>query len=133
MNPLVFPYGDELTQTDINNINAVVANNFPLVTTVRGPTRMYNCHSYAWYSQSATQIWIDPPNQATYWTDGSYPNYSTYPMYLGDKVRYVSDDHSAILYDWYGHYTSKWGAWGLYIHYSSYCPYNASTLYYYRP
>jgi hypothetical protein len=49
---IVMEAGDELTQEQINYFNSYVSINYPLATKLREPTLKYNCHSYAWYSQS---------------------------------------------------------------------------------
>ncbi|MDV2989557.1 MAG: hypothetical protein P3T54_05355 [Dehalogenimonas sp.] len=124
--------GDELSPAEIASINAYYDSAFPYATRMKSATRMYNCHSYAWYSQEwGNTIWINAPNQATYWNDGSYSQWTGVP-YVNLKVRYVNDDHSAIIYSTVNHqYISKWGAAGLYTHSPSHCPYVSTTLYYY--
>ena len=64
------PYSDY----EYSYINEEIAR-FPSVVELREPTMSYNCHSYAWYSQSENNIyWIDEP--------GSF---------LTDKTRIVND------------------------------------------
>lgn len=133
-NPNVYPAGDEFSDALKAAYNTAMDAAYPYASRQRSATNMYVCHTYAWYSQSPdTTIVIVAPNQATFWNDGSYDYDGTYPSALGQKVRYIGTDHSAILYDWYGHYILKWAYYGLYIHYGSDCPFVPTALYYYSP
>jgi len=101
---------------------------YPAATRLRGYNIKYNCHSYAWYNTSSTNLyWIDNP--ISYMTDGSYRSSSAV---AGAKVFYDSAlgqmfDHSAIAYNTPAggsfDVTSKWGESGLYQHALMYCPY----------
>lgn len=63
---------------------------------------VFNCHSYAWYSQSTSNpYWI--PDPSIYMTDGSYTKYfsgtassSAIDLQLGDRL-YYTGLHSAIV------------------------------------
>jgi hypothetical protein len=103
---------------------------------VREPTAMYDCHSYAWHNQSSDNtIWIDSPNQETYWEDGSYSEW-TGAIFLGLRVDYTSSDHSAIVHSLSPlKFISKWGRAGLYIHNPDDSPYGSLflVLTYYTP
>ncbi|MDD5605191.1 MAG: hypothetical protein PHX29_04705 [Dehalococcoidales bacterium] len=123
---------DELTPSQITYIDWYYDSQFPYATRIRSATQMYNCHSYAWHNQASDNtIWLDAPYQAIYWNDGSYSRWTGVP-YNGLIVRYVDDDHSAIIHNVGDHrYISKWGSAGLYVHSPSHCPYTATTLYYY--
>ena len=94
---------------------------------VRSATNSYNCHSYAWHSQSENNpLWINEPNN--YWLDGSYylkttSNNKTIPnnVYAGDIAVWFDNNgkakHSAIVKDPKKNIVvSKWGAKGLYEH-----------------
>ena len=133
---------EELVTTDYNELNNYTAQNFPSATKLREPTNHYNCHSYTWYSQSTSNtVWIGVEGyeneQEKYWTDGSYvfiaATSGSIPSSVpnGSKVNYYSDDHSAIKTS-STQFTSKWGAAGLFRLGPSYCPYNSSTLKFYR-
>lgn len=50
----------------------------------------------------------------------------------GEKVSFASDDHSAITTSQNGYLKSKWGQSPLFIHSINDCPYNSTTLRYYR-
>jgi hypothetical protein len=121
----------EMSPGDIDWYNWYVAYYFPYAIRLTNATNKYNCHSYAWYNQTTSNnAWM--PNPSAYWTDGSYARWTGAP-YVGLKVRYVvGNAHSAIIYNISNHqYKSKWGPGPLMIHSPSYCPYIATTLYYY--
>ena len=101
---------------------------YPSASIVANPSPSYNCHSYAWHSQSTSnKYWIDDPS--LYMTDGSY---SGCVVAIGCKVFYDSTN------DLYNHsgvttglpsggnpsvVTSKWGCHSLFSHYVDDCPY----------
>lgn len=129
----------ELTPAQIAATDSNARSAYPQATLMRSSSRRYNCHSYAWYSQStANSIWINQPAQFTYWTDGSY---HIPPVIIpnGAKVSYCANDHSAIKYsgsntDYRDNfYLSKWGSWPLMLHRWSYSPYGTACLHYYVP
>lgn len=111
---------------------------YPYATIVRDATQKYNCHSYAWYSQSSTNnIWIDSPEQKKYWSDGSYSLIATYSggswpsgITHGAKVDYVNDNHSARVYS-STEMISKWGPGPLVRHPFAYCPYVSTAANFY--
>lgn len=124
----------ELDYSEIESYNNFNALNYPYASRLREPTRYYNCHSYAWYSQlSSNPYWMFSP--ASYWLDGSYNQLDiTYncaiPSWLFSyytKVYYSptvpGNSHSAIKPADSSYFVSKWGAAGLYQHYPQYCPY----------
>lgn len=93
----------------------------------------YNCHSYAWYSASTSNIyWMDNPYN--YINDGSYVAGTGA---AGDRITYNSSatryDHSGIVTS-AGTITSKWGALGLFEHSVYACPYylEAAAIYFWR-
>jgi len=121
----------ELTQAQIDANDAWVESNYPNAILIRSSSRKYNCHSYAWYSQSSSNnYWMNNPGDDTYWNDGSYYRIYYCPAYNA-KASYASDDHSANI-DGMGNFTSKWGQLGVVKHATSYCPYNSSTINYYK-
>ncbi len=101
------------------------------VTVVSNPTKKYNCHSYAWYSQSTSNYyWINDPSK--YMTDGSYKK-TTGTIKSGNKVYWVNGSHSGII-SYVGtsgignvKAKSKWGQLGVYNHYLDDCPYTGSV------
>ncbi len=101
------------------------------VTLLSGGSCKYNCHSYAWYSQSTSNTyWI--PNPSPYLTDGSYTKVvagistTSLNAALGDKVLYgteASPIHSAVIVNNTSGaplatriVDSKWGLSGLFRH-----------------
>lgn len=98
----------------------------------------YNCHSYAFYSQDASNpYWIDNP--WAYINDGSYIR--TYGNTPGNVVVYLKSNgalsHSGFVTSAYTdgslqNVTSKWGHYGVFRHHYTDCPYyaveNAQTL-----
>lgn len=93
-------------------------------------TRSYNCHAYAWHvSEGGIKVWINTPDDDKYWDDGSYISASSSD---GTKVSFSSDDHSAITTSQSGYFQSKWGPSPLFKHAINDCPYNSSTLNYYK-
>ena len=109
-------------------------------------TAKYNCHSYAWYSQSELNtIWINDPS--AFYSDGSYCEVST-PK-VGDIICYFDDKGTATTSDDSNEHsgvvtavssgisnglcgnsdlvtvTSKWGYGGLYSHNGYVCPYTS--------
>lgn len=113
-------------------------DNFPNAVIVRNATTNYNCHSYAWYSQSSSNpYWMNNP--AEYMFDGSYTKVGTTPTATNQKVCYTQYPlnnpyvHSGIVYSISGStikLTSKWGAGPLVIHNVTYSPYNGTPIYY---
>lgn len=118
---------------------------YPNITLLRNPTGKYNCHSYAWYSQSTNNNkWMNNPR--AYMTDGSY-NYTNNPG-VNNRVVYFDGygtlEHSAIVKERLSGPSqnnfldmvvveSKWGMLGLYKHNGMDCPYSMNKIeYYYR-
>jgi len=105
------------------------------VTLVSTGTCRYNCHSYAWHSQSTDNpYWIPDPNP--YMTDGSYTrvmngnvNTNATSVVPGDIVVYTGRSHSAILTGSVSGepiatrtLISKWGISGVFIHRTTQVP-----------
>lgn len=101
------------------------------VTLISPGSCKYNCHSYAWYSQSTNnKYWIDNPS--VYMTDGSYKkvmsgiNSSSIDVVSGNKLIYGSSSaptHSAIVTSSATGaplatrtVKSKWGSLGVFSH-----------------
>lgn len=104
---------------------------YPNVTKQRDATVKYNCHSYAWYSQSASNTyWMNYPSY--FITDGSYTEVGKLETVVGDRIVYydTNDDtysvptHSAIIRSYKDYpksrrtfvVDSKWGNCGMYRH-----------------
>lgn len=121
----------ELTTAQISSNDAWVRRTYPQATLLRSSTKKYNCHSYAWHSQSSgNTYWMNSPGDDKYWQDGSYYKVNYCPI-SNAKVSYANGDHSAHI-DGNGNFTSKWGPLGLVRHWVNYCPYNSSVVNYYK-
>ena len=105
------------------------------VTLVSPGNCSYNCHSYAWYSQSKdNKYWINDPSP--YMRDGSYSrvtggsiNSSAEYAKSGDIIVYGGMSHSAIIVENGGGeplatrtMISKWGQYGVFRHRGSQVP-----------
>ncbi len=112
--------------------------NYPNALIIGAATTNYNCHTYAWYSQSTNNIyWMNNPGK--YMEDGSYSKVGTTPTAVNQKVCYIQYPltnpyiHSGIVYKISGTtitLQSKWGAGPLVIHNVSYSPYGGTPIYY---
>lgn len=136
------PNGSKVTviirSTELTAAEKAAKNNFfqtayPNAIYLSTSTNKYNCHSYAWYSQSTSnKYWMNDPSK--YITDGSYKSL-TWPTANGQKVVYGFYEHSAVVVS-YGSsivtVKSKWGAGPLMQHNINYSPYNGLPKYYKR-
>lgn len=103
----------ELSAARIAATNAAAESNYPNATRETNASRRYNCHSYAWYSQSTSNIrWMNTPGDDKYWQDSSYVSG---PIKWSSRVSYGNDDHSAIAISG-SSYRSKWGQWPRMVH-----------------
>ncbi|MGI5895455.1 MAG: hypothetical protein ACOX6U_00735 [Oscillospiraceae bacterium] len=114
------------TPLEVSNLNKKTDAAYPNAVRVGNACNQYNCHSYAWYSQSESNgYWLEPNNVYRFINDGSY--YKTYAR-VGAVVKYLSDDHSAVVTAVSGNHASwvrsKWGKAGIYVHTPDY-GYNA--------
>ncbi|MBI5369293.1 MAG: hypothetical protein HZA54_19815 [Planctomycetes bacterium] len=120
----------ELSADEVASMNEYWSDAYPRATRVGSCSRRYNCHSYAWYAQRATSVWINSPSK--YWSDGSYSYYAaSYPR-AGDKVYYpggTSGSHSAVSQG-SGTMVSKWGQAPLMRHNITYGPYEDMRTFY---
>ena len=120
--------------TTLNNSNYDTYGLQPIAN----PTVKYNCHSYAWYSQSTSNpYWVNDPTP--FLTDGSYYVVNKTNAGVGDRVVYYNSvngtysqpNHSAVITSYTNtsnsqrEFTlkSKWGMSGLYQHSLTNCPY----------
>ncbi len=127
---------EPLSQTQISEYDGYCQTYYSAATKLRSASARYNCHSYAWYSQSTSNnIWLSEPY--AYINDGSY--HWTQNNNVGSKVLYRAYNspkypngypmHSANVYSYSGTtgslvLQSKWGQFGLYRHTWSNCPYS---------
>ena len=103
---------------------------YPGITLVASASKKYNCHSYAWYSQTTSNpYWMNDPS--AYMRDGSYKaggykkNNKIYYATLGNEHSGVVDQVKVGMAGCY--VTSKWGQYGLIRHFYNYCPYYTSS------
>jgi len=124
----------ELTSAQIAANNNYVETYYPNATRLSNASGTYNCHGYAWYmTQGGSNVWIGyftTTAEDVFWTDGSYYEVSTQSG--NSKVSYTSDNHSAVTTDVTDIFQSKWGSLPLMRHNKNYCPYNSTTLKYYK-
>ena len=106
---------DEYPQQLIDAINNQYTSTYTTAIFVNSSSKRYNCHSYAWYLPSPSNIyWINDPEWRIFVSDGSYSyvgaSNGTIPstMPINAKVEYTRDDHSAIIYS-HSYLQSKWG------------------------
>ncbi|MFH1693411.1 MAG: hypothetical protein ABH890_03945 [Bacillota bacterium] len=134
---LVFD-SDSLTSAEVTASNNYFINTYPNATFVSDASGDYNCHSYAWYSSSTSNIWwmnkdylpYSYPGVKTYMNDGSYSR--VYSAYQATRVFFDTEDHSMKIYDAYSNsiynatLISKWGPGPVMIHTLTYSPYDYS-------
>lgn len=109
----------EFSSKEIASVNATYQKAYPKAKLLRSASKKYNCHSYAWYSQSTSNnVWMDDPTK--YMTDGSYAGFCSVNPPSGYKVNYPGT-HSAISVG-NGIVQSKWGQAPLMEHGITYGP-----------
>lgn len=128
--------GEELTLTQKTQLNNSYINSYPSATFVSTSTSNYNCHSYAWYSDSTSNTyWMNDPS--SYMTDGSYSSFTNLiNAVIGTRVFYDYGEHSGIVYEAGGPLASvkylkvisKWGMAPLMKHRADYSPYASDNL-----
>lgn len=128
--------GEELTSTQRTQLNNSYTKAYPNATFVSTSTSKYNCHSYAWYSDSTSNsYWMNDPS--AYMTDGSYSNFTNLiNAVIGTRVYYDNGEHSGIVYQAGGPLASpkylkvisKWGMAPLMKHQADYSPYASNNL-----
>lgn len=142
-------FSDEL----LSYLNTNMSDEFPEAVKSRSATRLYNCHSYAWYDTDLlNDYWIDDPTN--YYSNNAYYTEVTTPA-VGDIICYFNGNvnlHSGIVTainveasnNECGNSNtveviSKWGMSGLYMHNGYECPYTsysesgeATSVKYYR-
>ena len=109
----------------------VYLETYPSARLIADVNPSYNCHSYAFYSQSiSNNYWMPDPTQ--YFTDQSY---ISCPAKFGARVYYTRRDgksnHSAIVTKVSSGsnpttVASKWGYSGVFTHFTKDCPYGNS-------
>ena len=116
----------ELPADTIAWLDEEQTNRYPNATLIASSSGKYNCHSYAWYSNSTlNSYWMKDPSK--YMSDGSYTRVQK--INLASKVYYTSTNHSARVYDAEGssinnaYVISKWGNGPVMVHKVYDCPY----------
>ncbi len=123
---------DELSAGELASMNNQATTLYPNAILLASSSRTYNCHAYAWHvSEGGGHVWLNAPNQYSYWNDGSYGEVAAEAQ--ATKVSYASDDHSAVTTTQAGWFNSKWGKWPLMRHAWNDCPYDSTQLKYYAP
>jgi len=119
----------ELTTAEINSYNSYVAANYPSATRETNASRMYNCHSYAWYSTSTSNnVWMNTPGDDKYWQDGSYTLWRPPYIWFSDmKLSWQQGDHTGRMQGTSNYVRSKWGQLPQMYHYYTYSPYNMGS------
>lgn len=122
--------GKELSSKEKTPCKNYIASKYPGAKYISSATKKYNCHSFAWYSQSYSNgYWMNDPSK--YMSDGSYKKGG----YKVGNIIYYKGVHSGVVSNvkvgYSGCYVkSKWGLYGVYNHFYNYCPYSTSSLSY---
>ncbi len=123
---------EELTPYLIADWAAYVDIAFPNAQILEDATTTYNCHGYAWsVVDGGETVWMGAETNPTsvYWLDGSYMSTTSSS---GTKISYLSDNHSAVRTGTPNTFISKWGEGPLVRHHKDDCPYNSSSLSYFK-
>ena len=129
----------EMSQSDIDSLTREFAMQYSDATVLRPASNVYNCHSYAWYSDdTSNNIWLNSHlNPYTsqlhyYWT---YDYYEECYEYNATKATYMQSypllSHSARIAP-SGDYISKWRNGPLMQHSKTDCPYLTTEMHYYK-
>ena len=132
---------EEFTSSEIATANNYISNHYPNASFLANASKIYNCHSYAWYMQSSQYNfhWMDSPSN--YVLDNSYYKVIVGPQ-IGDVICYINSNgtkiHSGRIQNIYAgtsnnvcgssnlyQVISKWGEYGLYSHRGDECPYTS--------
>ena len=86
---------EELSLSEVTYYNNYISSHYPNAIFISNATRIYNCHSYAWYMQSSqhNKHWMDSPSN--YILDNSYYQVVASPQ-IGDIICYINSDGSKI-------------------------------------
>ncbi len=147
----------EFNESSIQQLNNAMGADYPNAILISDASNVYNCHSYAWYSQNVltNNVWMDYPIPYYDVDTKCYVEVST-PQ-IGDIICYFEytgrNIHSGIVVELLGGtpnglcedanrvmVQSKWGPYGLYQHRGDECYYvtgndeqnKASYVKYYR-
>lgn len=123
--------GELLSTADKTKIKNEIKAAYPNTIFLGEATTNYNCHSYAWYSQSTSnKVWMNSP--AEYLTDGSYTYIGSRPTAAGQRIFFANSNHSAIVVSLNSNFLnvvlrSKWGEKCLMQHTVNDNPYYTSS------
>ena len=139
-----------ITNTNALDMDREMKGAYSGIVSIYRASNVFNCHSYAWYSQNyeSNVYWMNDPYK--YVSDLSYTRYNE-PQ-VGDIIVYLNSAgynlHSGIVVQVHEGNSngvcgdsnlvmvqSKWGDYGLYEHRGDQCPYpdlGATTVQYYR-
>lgn len=116
------------TFSEVKLIQNQLLEAYPSTVIYQNVNPAYNCHSFAWYSQSASNnYWINDPS--VYWNDGSYRKISSWKSSAKVYYGYSGYEHSAIALSTEGIVKSKWGNNACFQHKMTDCPYYVSSAY----
>ncbi len=122
--------GEQFDSATRDEIDEEFRNRYPQATLMESSTTRYNCHNFAWNSQSPRGYCMNNP--FPYMSDGSYTKTKT-PVAMA-KI-YYEGEHSGIISPSYtgGPFVptvfSKWGSGPLVQHRENYSPYSGSISY----
>lgn len=128
----VLKSGKDLSANEKARYKNDIARDYPAAVYVSEATKKYNCHSYAWYSQSTSNgYWMENPSKCM--SDGSYKK-GGYKVgniaYYGSSANH-SGVVSSVRVGMPGCYIkSKWGPSGVYNHFYNYGPYGSANITY---
>ncbi len=140
-NVSVSEYNISLLEEEIANADAEMQEWYPNAEMLSSANPNYNCHSYAWYSQSSDNpYWMNYPNQYYDDSDKSYVEVHGDPRpddiicyfnYYGENIHSaivtnieISDEVNELGYpETLITVESKFGGYGVYSHLFQECPY----------
>ena len=131
---LAYTYvGTDFTDSEKNIMHARFSSMYHVISYISPASPYYNCHSYAWYSQSTSNPYvIEHPHCDAYIDEGIYVQVSQAKK--GDIVHWCEGDNSAIVRV-VGNQSiltiSKFGEYGVYTMYIDEMPY-VGNYYFYR-
>lgn len=140
LNQTYSEYGKSQAQLVAENLVLLAAHQIADIVE-GGVSVLYNCHSYAWYSQNTAtnNAWIPYPEK---FIDEAAWVGNMSAVGIGTKVTYFNTtdgkyEHSAIVAEMNSNGTvkrviSKWGPYSLMIHSIANCPYNAQAIEYWN-
>lgn len=134
----VYQRSPNFTTAERAQLNSDTDSKYPRARRGATATVKYNCHSYAWYSQTTSNpYWIGRYSAPTEYVErnNGYILYTGTP-YSGVKAWYNNGEHSGVYtggtIDGAYAIRSKWGMAGLYEHAEAYSPYEYSIKMYVR-